>query len=822
MKYHRILSLILTGVMLCGSAAYAAEPVREEAGNPPAAYAQDERGKEDPEFPGDITGFDTGDQDAVDYQDGVTGGQTSPSEEHDNMDTGGQNSLPGEPDTDTDADSPDKPVPEEGDIPEGKDPDSDVNLDNPDADSQEEPDNAKKGQEDAEEVKLEDGPDSGTQRLLAGYERWLLADGARAGAADYSTELAKFPESYKGYLRTLHAKHPDWVFVAVDTGLNWDSVVKAESSGNRSLIPITSGNLLLSRAAGDYNASQGTYIPKDGVSWVTASRPAIAYYADPRNFLTDEYIYMFEALDYNKSCHTVEGVEAVLSGTDLANRKITYVNTKGKTVSVDKTYAQVIYAAGAAHGVSPLFLAAKIRQETGGSLQNGSISGKFSYGGVSYRGYYNFYNIGATSTSTGSAVANGLSYAKGGRTYGRPWNSPVKSIDGGAEFLAGAYIARGQNTIYFEKYNTVAAPYYQNQYMQNITGAASEARSTYTSYDSMGIMENPYVFYIPVYKNMPSHTNQITIKKTVKTGKTTVAVNMRQSPSTGSRSLVKIPKNASVKVLGGIFTDQETTVLQQLANPYWLKVTYQSYTGYISAGYLRMNSDKTVKAGRTKKLTVSGAGENETVYYESSNPAVATVDDEGVVKGIRKGTCMIYAISGCGKTMDVTGVTVGQTAASLEAPKLRSASGYSAYIKVTWEKVAKAGGYYVYRKTSRGKWTRIAKIKGRDTVSYKDKTAKKGKTYYYTVRAFRGSDLSSYNKKGVKGKRANYAAYRAKTAVLYRKGPGTSYAVKGTLGKGASVKVVRGWFRRSDGYKWYRIYKGRKYYYVASRFLRKK
>ncbi|MBQ1536887.1 MAG: hypothetical protein IIZ73_01045, partial [Ruminococcus sp.] len=34
-----------------------------------------------------------------------------------------------------------------------------------------------------------------------------------------------FPESYKPYLRTMHSKHPKWVFTAQKTGLDWNTVL---------------------------------------------------------------------------------------------------------------------------------------------------------------------------------------------------------------------------------------------------------------------------------------------------------------------------------------------------------------------------------------------------------------------------------------------------------------------------------------------------------------------------------------------------------------------------------------------------------------------
>ena len=820
-RLNRVLSAALAGILLCSTAAYAGEPESMKAENAAAWQGisdEDELNK-------DKSDKDRSDKDELDKSSQDEGGAVE--------------DYPGNmtAEDSTPAEDGQVPTPEKGEPASGEDGESDKTAGEPDGGEADESEEEQKLENQKESQGSQNGesslvqPDAGTEKLLNEYEHWLTA--ARTGALSYSEELKKFPESYQSRLAELHKLHPEWVFVAVDTGLKWRDVVAAETTQNRSLIPVNSGSLLLSKASSDYNASKGTYIPKDGVSWVTASRPAVAYYLDPRNFLTEDYVYMFEALDYNEACHTVEGVEEILKGTDLAKKKVTYTNTKGKKVSLNKTYAQLIYAAGADNNVSPLFLASKIRQETGASLSNGSISGNFSYGGGSYRGYYNFYNIGAFSTSTGSAVANGLSYAKGGKTYGRPWNSPVKSIDGGAQFLAQAYIARGQNTIYFEKFNTVTAPYYQNQYMQNVTAAASESWSTYNSYNNMGIADNPYVFYIPVYKDMPPSGNKLTIKKSTKKGKTTGAVKLRKGPSTGYGSLVTIPKGATVTVSDGVHTDEDATVAMQLANPYWIKVKYQSKTGYISASYLKMNSGMTVPVKGTMQLSVSGAASGEQLYYETSNPAVATVDSIGRVKGIKKGTCMVYAVSGSGKTTDVIGIKVGASSVAppavpepeptvLTAPEMKSAVGFSTYIKAAWNKVSSADGYYLYRKTAEEKWTKIATLKGADKLSFKDKTAKKGITYYYTVKAYRGSEKSAYAKKSVKGKRVQLKSYKVKTALNYRSGAGTSYAQKGVLKKGTRVKIVKGWSKKADGYTWYKMSKGTKYYYIVSRYLKKK
>ena len=138
------------------------------------------------------------------------------------------------------------------------------------------------GSEETEEFTGEAVPDVITQELIDKYTLWMQqAMRTRAVVGTYETELAKFPADYQTKLKALHKKHPEWIFVAVNTGLNWDDVVAGEASNNRSLLSKNNGDILLSKASGDYNTSSGTYIPKDGDVWVTASKPAVAYYVDP-------------------------------------------------------------------------------------------------------------------------------------------------------------------------------------------------------------------------------------------------------------------------------------------------------------------------------------------------------------------------------------------------------------------------------------------------------------------------------------------------------------------------------------------------------------
>ena len=72
-------------------------------------------------------------------------------------------------------------------------------------------------------------------------------------------------------------------------------------------------------------------------------------------------------------------------------------------------------------------------------------------------------------------------------------------------------------------------------------------------------------------------------------------------------------------------------------------------------------------------------------------------------------------------------------------------------VKLTWKKVKGADGYEIYRATSKkGKYQKIKTLKKGTIVSYTDGKAKKGKTYYYKVRAVKNAGKTS-----VKGTASN-------------------------------------------------------------------
>ena len=68
--------------------------------------------------------------------------------------------------------------------------------------------------------------------------------------------------------------------------------------------------------------------------------------------------------------------------------------------------------------------------------------------------------------------------------------------------------------------------------------------------------------------------------------------------------------------------------------------------------------------------------------------------------------------------------------------KISAVKKTSSGLKLYWRAQSRATFYNVYRKTKNSTWKKIGTVSGRSTtVSYEDKTAKKGTTYYYAVRA---------------------------------------------------------------------------------------
>lgn len=301
--------------------------------------------------------------------------------------------------------------------------------------------------------------------------------------SDYSQVLkdAGFPESYYPYLTYLHNKYPAWVFKADNTGLDFSYSVSSE--GGKCYMQTTNDN---------YRTSTK---PSEGSSWFKINSGVIAFYMDPRNWLNESRIFMFEKLTYaNELESSYPALVKAIFGSG--------------TLSQDK-YTTPMLTAGKKYLISPVHIASRIRLEVGAN-GNDSTNGKsFTWLGKTYSGYYNFFNIGAYEVTIDgvsySAITRGLACARD-----NGWDNIETAIIEGSSFLANAYVTKGQETIYYQKFNVgseTKSSYYTHQYMTNVQAPATEGSSAYSSYNKAKMLNNTFIFEIPVYKNMPEYTS---------------------------------------------------------------------------------------------------------------------------------------------------------------------------------------------------------------------------------------------------------------------------------------------------------------------------
>lgn len=477
--------------------------------------------------------------------------------------------------------------------------------------------------------------------------------------AKENNRINEFPDSYKPYLEELSKNHPNWEFIPLYTNLDWNYVISEENKFGKNLVPINYSDNWKNKTPGQYNV-------EIDAGWVDSSKEAVMYLMDPRNFLNEVRIFQFEELSYNSSTNNIEGIEKILYGTEFYNKKVSYLNSSGESILTSSKYSDLILKASKTSYVSSYHIASRIKQEVGPFLSHKSISGDVS----GYKGLYNFYNIGATSSSEPlGAIKNGLRYARDGngasestkKKYLIPWNTKEKSITGGAIFIGSSYINKGQNTIYLQKfdvYDKTGDGLFWHQYMTNVLAPYSESKSIYNGYSKMGMLDNSLSFIIPIYNNMPdimqespSINQKDFVSDNTKVYSTGNNVNIRTGPSTSYEIITKVNLNEKMtRIKKG-----------KQSNDKWNKVILENgIIGYISSNYvdiykqpeiekIEINfTDKVILKGEKKKLNIKiypEEAKNNKVSYTSSNPEIITVDDEGYMQAIRSGNSKIIVKS---------------------------------------------------------------------------------------------------------------------------------------------------------------------------------
>ena len=475
-------------------------------------------------------------------------------------------------------------------------------------------------------------------------------------AADRREGIENFPDSYKPYLYELQKKHPNWNFTALYINLDWKYVIDNENVFGKNLVPKSYSDRWKNTTPGEYNVEVDA-------GWVDSSRRAVEYAMDPRNFLNEVRIFQFEGLSYNETTNNITGIEKILYGTEFYNRIVDYLDSNGNKITMTSKYSDLILSAGKTSRVNSFHLASRIKQEVGPFLSHSSISGTVE----GFKGLYNFYNIGATSSSEPmGAIRNGLQYAKDGKgasaetkaKYLIPWNTKERAITGGAIFIGSSYIHLGQNTVYLQKFHVTSntgGELFWHQYMTNVLAPYSESKLTYNGYSNTGLLNDSIEFIIPVYNNMPSTPTEnpnilesdFTNDNTKVYADVNTTLNIRTGPSTSYESLTLVDRN---EVMTRIAKGKQSGEL-------WDKVQLSNgMVGYAFQSYLKEVPEKqieqinlsidntTINKGETKKLNVEILPEeakDHEVEYISSDSKIASVDSTGNILGISSGKATI-------------------------------------------------------------------------------------------------------------------------------------------------------------------------------------
>ncbi len=307
---------------------------------------------------------------------------------------------------------------------------------------------------------------------------------------NFEKNLENFPESYREALRALHAKYPNWKFVANKFDLTFKDAVEAQYGVNnvqdtRKWVEFSYGGNEWRDMRG-YNADTDTWLVKES-RWTYASRAAIEYFMDPRNSLNEGMIFAFMQQSYHEDENTKENLRTIVKGTFL---EAGYDKDGDGNADTDAYIDDLIVAAQSSK-VSPYVLAATIIVEQGTDGKTDLISGTYP----GFEDCYNFFNFATSGSTTAEMVQSGLTYAKD-----NGWNDRTSAIIGGANKYADGYIDVGQDTYYYKDFNVVNKIWW-HQYASALYDAWTNAK-----YLQKGCITNTdatITFSIPIFTNMP-------------------------------------------------------------------------------------------------------------------------------------------------------------------------------------------------------------------------------------------------------------------------------------------------------------------------------
>lgn len=638
-------------------------------------------------------------------------------------------------------------------------------------------------------------------------------------AANYTEQLkAKgFPDSYVGYLVKLHDKYPNWDFEPFKTNLNWSDAVAGERKPHsKQLIQKQSNlsNAYYCTCSSCYK--NGKFVVQEGSSWYSASEKAVKYYMDPRNWLTEKYIFQFESTDYDSS-QTQSGVESIISSTWMHNSNIKYVDGNGTSHTLNKKYSAAILEAAKSSGMSAYYLASKIVQEVG-STTNTYASG--SNGKKSpFLGIYNYYNIGAYSGGMeGLEWASGYLKANEKATLYSSYNSSKGTVGG-----TKTTVSKGQYMTYIGTYGK----YYKVKLYSGSGNSFSTNGKVGYIINSNDVLRKKYFNYDRPWTNP---------YKSIIGGAPYIAKGFSKYQNTGYLQKFNVNKNS-----GNLYNHEYMANVQAASAE-----SVTTYKAYQNAGILKSskvfyipvynkmpsspctmsssntnnNTTTTTKSTTVKNLKLTGTAATSLsvkwdavskaskYYIKITNNTKGTSFSKTVTTNYAKLNNLTlgnqYSVKVCAYVSGKWGAYSNKITAKTAKPKpsatsssaLKAPSGlkttvvYTATAKLAWNKVSGASGYYVY-KYSGGKYKKAYTIKGKSTTNCTVKGLSPGTKYYYCVAAYNSSKTGS----------------RSSSLSFVTKPNGTKITSSSSPSK---TKIKINWQKPSRAYNGYQIVYSRK------------
>lgn len=637
-------------------------------------------------------------------------------------------------------------------------------------------------------------------------------------AANYTEQLkAKgFPDSYVGYLVKLHDKYPNWDFEPFKTNLNWSDAVAGERKPHsKQLIQKQSSlsNAYYCTCPSCYK--KGKFVVQEGSSWYSASEKAVKYYMDPRNWLTEKYIFQFESTDYDSS-QTQSGVESIISPTWMHNSNIKYVDGNGTSHTLNKKYSAAILEAAKSSGMSAYYLASKIVQEVG-STTNTYASG--SNGKKSpFLGIYNYYNIGAYSGGMeGLEWASGYLKTNEKTTLYSSYNSSKGTVGG-----TKTTVSKGQYMTYIGTYGK----YYKVKLYTGSGNSFSTNGKVGYIINSNDVLRKKYFNYDRPWTNP---------YKSIIGGAPYIAKGFSKYQNTGYLQKFNVNKNS-----GNLYNHEYMANVQAASAE-----SVTTYKAYQNAGILKSskvfyipvynkmpsspctmsssntnNTTTTTKPTTVKNLKLTGTAATSLsvkwdavskaskYYIKITNNTKGTSFSKTVTTNYAKLNNLTlgnqYSVKVCAYVSGKWGAYSNKITAKTAKPKphatsssaLKAPSGlkttvvYTATAKLAWKKVSGASGYYVY-KYSGGKYKKAYTIKGGSTTNCTVKGLSPGTKYYYCVAAYNSSKTGS----------------RSSSLSFVTKPNGTKITSSSSPSK---TKIKINWQKPSRAYNGYQIVYSRK------------